>query len=413
MEQVLLRNNTPVTGGFINPDDTKKFFDLLIRNNFPKGDNDGTFLNAFADPSVYGVFKELIVKCRDKLKHYDLSFAGPDYVVPENAHEPLEAHNIVGDFTYDVVLTLKHLSEALGVTGPQGVECDDLIQSKVEEKLGIHTYWPPEKSPFRRWIVFNAQEQEFQIVKGITVEVLRNLITVREDLFKEIRKCARAHITNAFSMRNPSGGSPSLTDFHQFRGAFTPEFYPRRFSLKDSLYSQRLDILAALLVYVLHRYQECKPPVRYCELSVSVNDLCREWVFDVLCSFPAHEPVSNENLAHDTSFRDLILNRECFPYLHDVYDALQGGPSVHYKFVAGFKRHTVKTHGLSNQNEAISLLNDSPNLAIHYMLQEIVRSEKREPQQSLDQRNQVRSCNYFYPYLWLLMGLYTCLGKIT
>jgi hypothetical protein len=65
-------------------------------------------------------------------------------------------------------------------------------------------------------------------------------------------------------------------------------------------------------------------------------------------------------------------------------------PNVTYKFLAGFNRQSVRAHRLSNQTDAIRLLNDSPDVAIHYMLQEIVHSEKeqmREEQPKPPQEN--------------------------
>ena len=116
------------------------------------------------------------------------------------------------------------------------------------------------------------------------MEHLRSLIKCDPNAPDEAKKIARAHINNAFSMVNPHGTSAENVDFHAFRGNFTPEFYPRRFALKDSLYSQRLDVLAALIHEVLQSYQACLPPVKYCEFSVGVGDLTRPWVYDILRS---------------------------------------------------------------------------------------------------------------------------------
>ncbi|CAF3892043.1 unnamed protein product, partial [Rotaria sp. Silwood1] len=188
----------------------------------------------------------------------------------------------MGDFTYDVVLTLNDLGKGLGVTTSPINNFEDLIQSKVEEKLGLHIYQESIEQrlrPFRQWIVFNARKQKFEIVKGITVEILRKRIADSE-ISPIQRQITEGHIKNAFSMRNPDGTEPRLIDFDRFHGSFTPEFYPCRFALKDSLYAQRLDILAALLLYVLRRYQSCSPSVQYCELSVGVGDLSSPWVVD-------------------------------------------------------------------------------------------------------------------------------------
>ncbi|CAF3888310.1 unnamed protein product, partial [Rotaria sp. Silwood1] len=223
------------------------------------------------DTDTKATFREVISKDNfiHQLEHYDLSFGS-------------SSSDTIGDFTYDVVLTLNDLGKGLGVTTSPINNFEDLIQSKVEEKLGLHIYQESIEQrlrPFRQWIVFNARKQKFEIVKGITVEILRKLISVKTKASVQTH-IARAHLTNAFSMCNPDGTESRFIDFDRFHGSFTREFYPCRFALKDSFYSQRLDILAALLLHVLRRYGTCLPPIRYCELSIGVEDLCCPWIFD-------------------------------------------------------------------------------------------------------------------------------------
>lgn len=378
---------------FINKEQAAELFDLLIEKNFPKCDDFcATLVEHFqrCDPDLIQIFKKMTIeneRLLKQLKHYDLSFGNVDSTEKTRNNEGPIKHKILGNFTYDVVLTLDDLGKALGVTTPCNVKSYDLIQSKVEEKLGLHTYQKsteqPSRSVFRRWIIFNARNQIFEVVKGITVEKLRQLITVDANKSEQACALARAHIRNAFSMCNPDGTDPRLIDFDRFHGSFTPEFYPRRFSLKDSLYSQRLDILAALLVYILRRYQTCLPPVRYCELSIGVGDICRPWILDVLCSFPPRESITMETIQRrKTSFRSIIENggfshlRNACPLDDEL--SLPCTPNVTYKFLAGFSRQTVKAHRLKDQSEAIQLLNDSPDVAIHYMLSAIVQSEEDE-----------------------------------
>jgi hypothetical protein len=137
---------------------------------------------------------------------------------------------------------------------------------------------------FQHWIVFNARKQKFEIVYGMQVEQLRKLIYIDPNKPSEAAKLARAHLINAFSMCDAEGNRPRPIDFHSFHGFFTPEFYPRRFAVKDSIYSQRLDVLAALIEHIMERYRTCLPPVKYFELSVSANDLSKQWIFDILRS---------------------------------------------------------------------------------------------------------------------------------
>jgi hypothetical protein len=398
------------TSCFIDGDRTTTFIELLIKNNFPGLDNNVDQLRQSicdelrvngADVVEISIFQRLMDDdVVSILKHYNLFFG----ISEQYASKP----NIYGDFTYDVVLTLADLGKAFGVTTSWMVEADDLIQSKVEEKLGLHTYQNLTRSrPFRLWIVFNAREQRFQVVKGMTVEILRKLITVQANAPSQACALARAHLRNAFSMCNPDGTDARLIDFDRFQGSFTPEFYPRRFALKDSIYSQRLDVLASLLVYILRRYQCCLPPIRYCELSIGVGDICRPWVFDVLCSFPAHDPIAREdgNLPFTSSFRQMISARDRFPHLSSTCSTLIPKPpcvpNVTYKFLAGFNRQAVKADRLQNQLEAIGLLNESPDVAIHYMLEEIAESEKEQLQeeQSKPPQENAPVCKLSFSYL--------------
>ena len=215
----------------------------------------------------------------------------------------------------------------------------------------------------------------------MTVEQLCSLIKINPNISMESNKLARSHIINAFSMCSAEGTTAGHIDFHRFHGAFTPEFYPRRFALKDSIYSQRLDVLAHLLVHALLRYQHCSPPVTYCELSVGVGDITRPWVFDVLCSFPAEEQLSNTS---ETSFRQFVRAGH-FPELSNACKTAGGKqlpnhcvPNCTYKFLAGFNRQNIQTTLVQNQSEALQLLNEAPQLAIHLMLNEISKSAKRE-----------------------------------
>ena len=276
-------------------------------------------------------------------------------------------------FSYDVVLTLNDLAKGLNVDLDNG---DDIAQMKIAEKLGIYLSEDTESIEFGHWIIFNARKQLFEIVYGIRVEDLRKLITIDITSPNEAKKNAHAHIVNAFSMCDAQGTPARHVDFHNFRGAFTPEFYPRRFALKDSIYSQRLDVLAALIYHVLKRYQTCFPPVKYCEFSVGVGDLSSPWVFDVLRSFPAQPPITNPNRSQPTEESSSFLQcvrAKSFPYLQVACDLSN---NVTYKFLAGFDRMKVQSSLFKDQNGAMRLLNDSPHTAILLMRKEIWNSKE-------------------------------------
>ena len=313
------------------------------------------------------------------------------------------------NFSYDVILQLNDLADGLGVIR----RCNKFIQAAVEEKLCFHIIPASDRPQFRHWIIFNARTQCFEVVYGITVKELRKLITIDPNAPNEASKLARAHIVNTISMCDPQGTDARPIDFHSFQGMFTPEFYPRRFAIKDSIYGQRLDILAHLLDHILYRYSTCRPRVTYCELSVGVGDITRPWVFDVLCSFPSaqmqethkqetansqssHElrTTTSQNSTSNIRFRDLLLCRH-FPSLGNAVlkneeshkkktttefeQKLQVRmPECTYKLLAGFNRQQVKTSYFENREEAINLLNEAPQIAIHLMLNEINKSARDE-----------------------------------
>lgn len=202
------------------------------------------------------------------------------------------------------------------------------------------------------------------------MEDLRKLIRTNGATFEIANQIAYGHIVNTISMCDAQGTVARPIDFHNFQGMFTPEFYPRRFAIKDSIYSQRLDVLAHLLCHVLYRYDTCNPPVTYCELSVGVGDLTRPWVFDVLCSFSS--PTQNSSNPK-SSFRNLLEEGHFSPY-----QLTQFVPKCTYKFLAGFNRQHVQTSYFENQKEAIDLLNEAPQIAIHLMLSEIEKSDRNE-----------------------------------
>ncbi len=296
------------------------------------------------------------------------------------------------DFSYDVVLKLGDLHKGFGTKDRKN---HDLTQIAVAEKLGIYSSRPLVK--FRDWIIFNAREQKFEIVYGIRVEDLRQLIYIDPNATNEAQRLARAHIINAFSMCDAEGTPARHVDLQGFHGNFTPQFYPRRFALKDSIYHQRLDVLAALIIHIIERYQSCLPPVKYCEFSVSVNDLSRAWMFDVLRSFSFRKGFALgdqlDNIVQAemdySSFSQIVCNKH-FYYLRVVYEPDKNEPNklhfkyeVDYKFLAGFSREKVKSKHFKDkdQDEALRLLTDSPQDAMLLMAYEITDSSKLKNEQ--------------------------------
>ncbi|CAF1171978.1 unnamed protein product [Rotaria sordida] len=325
---------------FIDREVTRNFFDGMINSQ------DLELLRASItyDAALENLISEMFVQ---KLKYRELTF--------EN------------DFSYDMVLLLDDLAKGFGIKENQE---RDMIQAMVEEKLGIHTRKDWEKPFFKDWIIFNARKQKLQIAYGIQAENLRMLIGGTkpiDELTDPAQRDARSHIINAFSMMNADGREPCSADFHSFRGAFTPEFFPRRFALKDSIYTQRLDLLALLLKNALHRFSTCLPPVKYCEFSVGCGDLTRPWVFDVLSTF-------SKNSSFTAKFKTLVDNGQ-FPWLK-MDDQTQ---NIEYRFLAGFNRRILRISNAYLPDEAVTLLFEMPHHAIHLMLTEFHRADKKRP----------------------------------
>lgn len=124
----------------------------------------------------------------------------------------------------------------------------------------------------QEWTIFNARTQLFEIRKGISNDQLLKYLKGHEHKILPVLK-------NCFSMLEPNGKPAEKHTIHQlYQGKFTPEFYPRRFQLKDDMYSQYLGILDQLLHHVLDQYYESG--VGYVEFSIGFGDLIeRPWVF--------------------------------------------------------------------------------------------------------------------------------------
>eukprot|EP00835_Amoeboradix_gromovi_P000224 NODE_8_length_47770_cov_0.334354.p2 type:complete len:1249 gc:universal NODE_8_length_47770_cov_0.334354:13005-16751(+) len=324
-------------------DDTSELFDFL----------------AFVETSSQGNYRENAKKPKTNIEEY-----GDEDFRNEREFYSLKMES---DFSLDVVFSIKNLSEALNINS----EHYDLLQSQIEEMLGIQNR--PGLSKFKRCIIFNARLQKLQIVHGLPLSDLRECIGGNKDPkdHTEAEKTALAHIKNAFSMCNADGSVARSVDFHSFRGSFTPEFYPRRFSLKDSLYEQRLDVLAQLLQWILSRYSNSVPHVKYVEFSIGSSDLSREWVLDVLASVQ-HE----EDVTKDKGFKNVYLGKFSKFMVNNVFDWLRRRKyGVRYKFLAGFNRNKSRVpDGYKHREE--SFLYECPSIAIGKSLEEINYSKR-------------------------------------
>jgi hypothetical protein len=191
------------------------------------------------------------------------------------------------NFTYDIVLQREHLREGLGLPNSDEQPNYGMIEQLIEEKLGLSGDLIEEElrrsgDPFHHYIVFDARKQKLRVVYGIENGMLRDYLDKQTD--SELHACAIANLRNCFSMLTLDGADSGQVQLQGFHGMFTPQFFPRRFSLKDSIYGQRLDLLSYLLHHTLLRYSRCRPRVDYVEYSVGVGDMSREWIVDVLAS---------------------------------------------------------------------------------------------------------------------------------
>ena len=238
--------STDHDSGFVNRQTTAEFFAYLVKNNVFRNRPE-----SFSDAEDSGRASELMNSTGLETIDYEETMGPLRHRFPPALHELVTKdlyHRLINgglefksDFSYDVILTLSDLSKGLGI---ENSDCDGFVQLDVIEKFGGHS--PNLAVKFQHWIVFNARKQKLEIVYGMQVEQLRTLIHIDPNYPSAAAKLARAHLNNAFSMYD--------ADYHKYHGCFTPEFYPRRFALKDSIYSQRLDVLAALIGHVMQRY---------------------------------------------------------------------------------------------------------------------------------------------------------------
>ena len=170
-------------------------------------------------------------------------------------------------YTDDVVYHKDTILKLLGIAiCDQGV---DLIKRKYEDDQSLQCMQRifGEHVEFKNYIVFNARERMFQIVSGISNSVICDLM--ENDGLKDK---VESFLRNGFSLLRKDGKPAGIPDLETYRGNFTPEFYPRRFAMKDCIYGQRLEVLSILLNNVIHRY--AKSGVLHVEFSLGVNDLC-------------------------------------------------------------------------------------------------------------------------------------------
>mmetsp|Transcript_16969 Transcript_16969/g.22223 ORF Transcript_16969/g.22223 Transcript_16969/m.22223 type:complete len:527 (-) Transcript_16969:361-1941(-) len=208
------------------------------------------------------------------------------------------------------------------------------------------------------YTVFNQREWEFKEIFGVTNTTLVDLMSVKQrDKAQNVESTLRC----AFQFLGTSGDTPTTADKSAlFRGNFTPNFYPQRFVMKDSIYEQRLEVLAILLNQVLNRYW--KGGVGYVEFSISSKDLLHDGIITTLALDSFHISQGNSNKKkwyhRYQAFTDEPLLKQCTSnWLHNLTGEMRNclpswakdfgdlnprGHKADFRFLAAFNRNKIQ-----------------------------------------------------------------------
>jgi hypothetical protein len=195
-------------------------------------------------------------------------------------------------------------------------------QNEMALKLP-NKFW---SSQIGKYCVWNARGQRWsKIDQGIPNSVLLKLMTNPNH-----GAAIRAELRKFFSMDVDEVG-PSMVK-EAFWQHFTPQFYPRRYTMKDPMYEQYPIVLDMLLDHVLGIYEAAG--VAYVEFSVG--------------------------------FGDLIDRPQIFRHL--LQPQLSQQTSVSFRYLAGFGRHTASfTLPFDNcVDVAFRLLSEHDTVPSHY-----------------------------------------------
>ncbi|KAJ3182306.1 hypothetical protein HDU87_008468 [Geranomyces variabilis] len=187
-------------------------------------------------------------------------------------------------FTDDVVYRADFLLTVFGLASSTDAQDEFLVAlqtGKLRDMLCNANHPTVFQTYFRHYIIFNARKAEFEFVLGLPNTALLQLMEFptigqpdkRDKSGKPSSQALaiRALVQNGFSMLENNGSQAGPTGLNNYRGRFTPEFYPKRFRLKDSIYGQRLEVLSILINQVASRYG--KSGVSLVEFSLGANDL--------------------------------------------------------------------------------------------------------------------------------------------
>jgi len=237
--------------------------------------------------ACYSKLDELIVLLRQKEK--------PQFDKDRRSFASANVHGTDCSFTRDVVYNVATLCDAFGVTSenvlevlrkPEGQMTDEdygimkrAVLTKLTTRRGINA-----GLQFKWYLVFNARKQKCEYRYGLTNTTLMKKFnwTRNNDLFIQMFEMA------GFGHAHSAPTSSAIRQAYQQR--FTREFYPRRYCMKDDMYSQYPTVLDILIRTQLDKY--AKAGVNYVEFSVGFGDLVtRPWIFTHLSSPAGKLPV--------------------------------------------------------------------------------------------------------------------------
>lgn len=247
-------------------------------------------------------------------------------------------------YTYDVVFSVETLIQAMfGVKIPKDDNNQNLDRS-LENSSYSNLFQELEKSlcnpaigfsfglRARPCIFLNRVENKLECKYGVTNGDLLEAIEsgVPEEKRSKAAKAVEANLRNCFAMLNIDGKEPSNQGLVEYRGQFTPEFFPMRYVLKDPLFEQRPEIYSLLVNNVMARY--AKAGVGYVEFSLSTKHLLK----DVVVKHLSESMVWPEHHTPNASLQDSVLyllRPFTFPRHRFFNGMLQS-----YAFLAGFNR---------------------------------------------------------------------------
>ena len=168
------------------------------------------------------------------------------------------------------------------------------------------------------YIVFNHDSQKFDHVVGITNSDLIAWMRFAETDLPAVKiqaKAVRAAIWNCFEMLGNDGCGASHADLLDYRGNFSPQFYPMRYAVKDPILQQQPIVYSVLMNHVATAY--VRNGVSYAELSVSLKTIM--------------SPCFQKYLAEDRVWPQLLIASYLRPYFHAKVPFT-------YRFLAGIPR---------------------------------------------------------------------------